>query len=132
MTQTQAAVLEACETWEKTLTYFKQPRVITIRERMTIERAILREGVGPVLHALLGARFEPKNESFDPADHVSLDRVLLHKNFLRFVGLGARQEARAQRRELAPVAVQNDEPGAPADPERVRALMGKWAKGMLR
>lgn len=75
----------------QTLTHFRQARPLLAAEDTALARAIQAHGIEAVKMALIGARLEPRTDKFDPADWFSLDRVLLAKNFKRFVGLGARQ-----------------------------------------
>lgn len=84
-------VAKACGEFGRTLAHFGQPRGLLEAEKFAIGRAIQVHGFEAVLMALIGARFEPKSDRFDPADWVNLDRYLMAKNFKRFVGLGAKQ-----------------------------------------
>lgn len=92
------------QVWLKTLEHFKQPRPLIPGEDLKIGRAIhdRRWGAPSVELALIGARHEPKSEQpggFDPAKHLSLDRILDPEKFARFVGLGA-AEAEKRRAKL--------------------------------
>lgn len=114
--------------WARTLEHFGQPRPLVPREHFAIERAVAQHGFDAVRQALMGARHEPKTERFDPAEYVNLDRVLLTKNFLRFVGLGAKQDARlkqlAERKAMQEeIAADVPEELPPADPARVAKIV---------
>ena len=92
------------QVWGETLRFFGQPRPITRSEEEMIGRAIQAEGEEIVRMALLGARFEPVIEHFNPALHVDLARILLKDRegkprIQRFVGLGAQYLAREAKRK---------------------------------
>lgn len=79
------------ETWHETLDHFRcgRPnRTLIPGEDVQIARAIQRWGAKPVELALFGARFEPKDDRFDPSKFVRLKRYLDPEHFDRFVNLG--------------------------------------------
>lgn len=71
-----AAEIAYCEqVWKATLKHFGIERQLLEPEIFDIARAVQRHGVKTVELALLGARFEPAHEGFQPKDYVSLDRI---------------------------------------------------------
>lgn len=85
------AFQECVRTWHETLDHFRcgrPKRTLIPGEDLLIGRAIQRWGYKPVELALYGARFEPKDERFDPSKFVRLKRYLDPENFDRFVNLG--------------------------------------------
>ena len=68
----------AWKTWVKTLHFFgmqDQPNISPI-EQTSIYRGIMNLGVETVCLALEGQRYEPKHDGYNPADHLSIDRIL--------------------------------------------------------
>lgn len=90
-----AGELDLCYlAWLETLRFFKGGRSkILPREQLQIAQAVQRQGnATAVMYALRGPRYEPKNEGYNPADFVSLERVLDIKKFDRFMNLGIQAE----------------------------------------
>lgn len=79
---------QVTETWKGTLRHFGMGRTLLPIEQVQIARAIQAYGAKAVSLALLGARSEPRSESFNPANFLSLTRIFEHKNFQRFLNLG--------------------------------------------
>lgn len=94
--------LEGCyQAWLDTLSHFKAGRRNLLAEEQTqIVRAVQRCGSdSAVKFALIGARYEPKTEKFDPAHFLKLSRILGPEHFNRFINLGIQAEHRLARTE---------------------------------
>lgn len=94
--------LDKCEEdWLGTLAHFKIPRTtgLTYQEKVSISLGIKEYGLSQVRYALVGMRFEPKTEKFDPANHVTIFRVFDVKNFDKFTNLAAKKRAENQAKE---------------------------------
>lgn len=77
------------DAWLDTLRHFGMGRTnVLANEDAQIGRAMIRYGVKPVILALIGARFQPKDKRFDPGKFVSLTHYLDDKNFMRLMNLG--------------------------------------------
>lgn len=91
----QREVIEACyAAWLETLAFYKAARPqLSPAEQLKIVQAVQRQGSAKaVLYALRGARYEPKGETFDPAQFLKISRVLDVESFDRFMNLGIRAE----------------------------------------
>jgi len=76
------------EAWGETLKHFgcsSNP----LLDRYEIVRCAKRHGVEATKLALIGARFEPKSDRYDPAKFLSVKRVLGPKQFDRMRNLGS-------------------------------------------
>lgn len=126
------------EVWLKTLESKKQSRKLIPGEDVEIARAIKRWDAESVELALIGIRHETGSATpggFDPAQHVSLNRVLDPGRFARFVGLGA-AEAQKRRRQLGdmPADQRAQESAAagveeiePLSEEQIQSALGRWS-----
>jgi ribonuclease D len=83
------SITECVAAWRETLKKFKCDRPLTPAEFAQIGRMIQTNGRELTLMALVGARHEQASESFNPAQHLSVQRVADSKNFSRFASLGA-------------------------------------------
>lgn len=95
-------ILEQCyQAWLDTLAFYKAARPqLSPQEQLSIARAVQRQGrAKAVLYALIGARHEPKSETYDPAKFLKINRVLDPEHFNRFMNLGV--QAENKRRESA-------------------------------
>lgn len=80
------------EIYRETLRHFGQRRTLLETEKLAIGRAIQQyKSAKGVELALIGARYEPRSEKFNPADWVDLNRYLDPKNFKRFMGYGVKR-----------------------------------------
>ncbi len=71
--------------WLDTLRHFRsQPTDLLPEEQELIARSIQRWGKNAVIFALKGKRLEKKDDRYDPADHLSLKRVLNHRETEKF------------------------------------------------
>lgn len=70
----------------------KDPRA----DELDLLRLLKVHGYEQTRLALIGARFEPRTDKFDPAKYFSLRRIAEPKNFSRFVNLGAQQQSATQ------------------------------------
>ncbi len=84
--------MEECKgTWIKTLKHFGMTREILATEEIQIARAIQRFGnARSVSMALVGPRAQPKDDRFNPADFLSLDRILRNDKFNMYLNLGTK------------------------------------------
>jgi|GEM_PF-3430608 len=102
-TPDRADVDRCIEAWLGTLDHFgagRPGRTILPGEDTLIFRAIQRcQGVIPVELAIEGARYEPKDERFNPAKFLSLRRILNPDNLERFMNLAVQE--RHKQREAA-------------------------------
>lgn len=95
-------LVECIEQWGKTLTRFgvrKDPKF----DEEQIARLLNRHGYEKTFLALLGAAFETKTDTFDPAKHVSIMRLQRIEIFEKCVNLGAQNQA--PTREIAEVVI---------------------------
>lgn len=91
----QKETLEQCyHAWLETLAFYKAARPqLSPAEQLEIVRATQRQGTAKaVLYALRGARYEPKGETFNPADFLRIERILDPKQINRFMNLGIQAE----------------------------------------
>lgn len=96
--------VEVCvKDWIGTLDYFKIERPILPHEKMKIAALLkMHQGdVKSVRYALVGQRFEPKSDSFDPAKHLSLERLFDSKRFEKFINLAAAEKTKQKREQEA-------------------------------
>lgn len=104
------AIEDCVLAWKQTLEKFGHKRPVAEDERQMIGRYIQRKGAENVRLALIGARYEPKTETFDPKKYVSLDRIFLKRKdgkdpFLVFVNWGDEAERKREAsKRPAPVA----------------------------
>lgn len=89
----QPSIQTVTKAWLDTLKHFGVSRSLNQYEDVLIARAIQRHGVDSVVRAMIGARHEPKTDNFDPAQHVSLTRILGHKHFDKNLNRGIRAES---------------------------------------
>lgn len=110
---------------------------ITAQEERLIAQSVRQNGVEDTRLALLGARWEPSNEKFDPKAHVDLFRVLMpdkdgRPRIQKFAEYGAKGMQRAQaesaKREQRDQVLE-DEPVPP--PEEVRKLLAGFGIGRM-
>lgn len=89
------------ETWLATLDHFKSGRKnILAYEQEQLVRAVQRVGSATAVRfALIGARFEPKDERFDPSKFLKVARIVDKDNFDRFMNLGIQDQNRRTARE---------------------------------
>lgn len=100
---TGSSIEECVAVWSKTLERFNAQRPILPAEKAAIGRAIQANESEPVKLALYGARFETGSESFNPAQHLSVHRVLDSKNFARFASIGAQEKRKREKPKETPV-----------------------------
>jgi hypothetical protein len=89
----RSEIQEAVIEWGNTLKHFKidkDPRF----DEPAIGQLIKQHGIKKTKLALSGVRFEQKTDTFDPAKHVSIVRLMDHRRFDKFVNLGATQRPR--------------------------------------
>lgn len=79
---------DAIEVWIGTLEHFSVRRKLRVGEDLEIQRALNKHGDEEVSLALLGARHEEGNDGFNPARHLSLNRIFRPGNFDKLVNLG--------------------------------------------
>ena len=85
----EGAVGQAAKIWLGTLESFGVDRKhLGNGEDIALLRAIQAHGPDEVALALEGARYEPKTETYDPADRPRLERILGLKMFTTFADLG--------------------------------------------
>lgn len=103
------------ETWKETLKHFGIERGISIVEESLMGRFLQLCGFETVDLALRGARFEAKTERFDPANHVSIGRVLQRGRIDKFANLGAQKPKteREQQKKVVQRAAALDGLGRP-------------------
>lgn len=65
-------------------------------------RAITQHGVESVQLALYGVRFEKGGSTYDPRQHISLERIFNKKNFGRMVNLGASHVSKSEVQTAEP------------------------------
>lgn len=121
------SALAACElAWEQTLTHFKAKRPLLDREREKLGRMIQQHGSEVVQLVLAGPRAEKPNESFDPAQHLSLDRIFHPQKVERFINLGSQLQAKQTKTRCDSTNTDQLDPmDIPADPARLRAILDK-------
>lgn len=83
---------EVEDAWKQTLEHFHIDRPILSFEKIKIARLIKLYGWKATMYALVGYRFEPKTQNFDPSKHVGLSRVEQPHLFERFVNLAAQKK----------------------------------------
>ena len=71
-------------------------------DEVQVARLVQIHGVNKTRLAIRGARFEPKTQTFDPAEHFSMIRLSEPKNFEKNVNRGSRLES-AKDEELAAI-----------------------------
>ncbi len=96
----ERADIDLCaEVWRGTLQHFKMDRTLLESEVFQIAQAIQRKkSHKAVAFALEGARFEPKDDRYNPADFLSLSRILDAEKFDRFMNLGVAEEHRRRKK----------------------------------
>jgi hypothetical protein len=118
--------LERCiQEWKLTLKHFQSSRNLIANEEMTLLRKIKQSGYENVIHALIGARHEPKTENFDPAKCLDLQRVLGNQ-FMKNVSRGVQVENKKKRSHDLRNKIPKEkefEGRQKADPKRVRELL---------
>jgi hypothetical protein len=117
----------ACVTeWLATLKHFKTPRNLIANEDISIGRKIQADCAENVRLALIGARYEPARDNFDPGKCLSLDRVLGPKQYAKNVNRGIQAEQKRKEREAVRLPTPDPEPEQgprqPA-PEKVRKML---------
>lgn len=117
---TRSSIDDCVEVWAETLKRFKAQRPILPAEKAAIGRAIManENDPEPVKLALYGARFEQGSDKFNPAQHLSVHRVLDPKNFARFASIGAQERGKRQPSQPSPAA-QSEVYQAPQEQETV-------------
>ncbi len=121
--------------WKETLEHFgisKDPKL----DEVQICRMIQSQGESQTELALLGARFEAKTSTFDPADYISIRRIAKPDVFDKLANLGAKEMTRRRKAVDAAQAValaraKVEEPKAEEytqDPERVRSILSGLLK----
>lgn len=108
-----ASAIEECVTvWSETLKRFSATRPILPSEKAALGRAIQAADVESVKLALYGSRFEKGTETFNPAQHLSVHRVLDPKNFARFMSIGAQERSKREKPAvpLSPEAIDPNQP----------------------
>lgn len=80
------------EEYSTTLAYFKIPGSPSLRSETQIARLGARWGFQDLRLAIVGMRDEARSDKYNPADHVSIDRLGDEKNFEKFRNLGAKHE----------------------------------------
>lgn len=89
--QIRKEVKKALQEYQKTLEHFNVRRKPTFFDDDIILRAMRTYGVEMVQLAIVGSRKEAGFDRFDPANFVSLRRILSEKHIERFANLGAMQ-----------------------------------------
>lgn len=79
-TVTKEEIEAGKEVWRETLKAFQVRKNLSPQDESQIARAIGEYGLEYTKLALLGARFEPKTENYDPRKYVSITRVLFGRN----------------------------------------------------
>ena len=133
----EVVTLQDCmNTWLGTLEHFGIKRALNPREELEIARNVQKYGAEYVELALYGARWEPKTETFDPKNFVSLRRVFGRDKqgfdlIDRFVNLGA-PKRQHENHERARMESQSTAEGVErTDPARVREILAgafRWLK----
>jgi hypothetical protein len=102
--QSISAPLAAClDQWGKTLLHWKIPKNPKTDE-YAIAQLIKQLGTETVMMALAGFRGEKKSADFDPAQHLSFERIRDRRKRDRLVNLGAKVLADDEARKAAPSA----------------------------
>lgn len=129
----QSDQTECINAWIDVLKHFKMFRAMIPGEDVIIGRAVHRYGKDNILLAFLGAKHEPSSESFNPAYHLSLQRILHHEKINRFINLGALHRAKSYEagRFLKEVK-KEEEPEVPMSQEEKQAVKDKLAKLGIR
>lgn len=117
---TASAVEECVTVWAETLKRFKAQRPILPGEKAAIGRAIQGNDTQAVKLALYGARYEQGSDRFNPAQHLSVHRVLDPRNFARFASIGAQEQGKRQPAPVMPEEIRQDQPQQEViEPEKV-------------
>lgn len=113
---TAQPIQECVKVWEETLAKFNAARPILPAERAAIGRAIqaCENDPEPVKLALFGARHEKGSEGFNPAQYLSVHRILDAKNFPRLMSIGAQERAKRlpQQKQVDLPSVTTSRPAA--------------------
>lgn len=118
------------EIWEQTLAHFKAKRPVLERERVKLARMIQEHGFKVVEFALVGQRGEKPNENFDPAQHLSLNRIFDPQKIERFINMGSQvQTKQTQPRRDSTNDAPADPMDIPADPKRLREILANAMSG---
>lgn len=132
---TASAIEECVAVWLETLKKFNAQRPIMPSEKAAIGRAIQAAGNDPepVKLALYGARYEQGSDKFNPAQHLSVIRVLDPKNFARFMSIGAQERSKRQQHQAPAAPVQSTPTYQPQEPvvEPEKVPMTAEARKML-
>jgi hypothetical protein len=118
-------VIECIDAWRDVLRKFGADRPIMETEKLSIARMIQQHGKEFVILSLLGAKYEPASEGFNPARFLSLKRIFDPTKFERFVTLGSRAKNQLEEKHR-PVVVEEpeDDKGAPPPAEVLDFIRG--------
>lgn len=135
-------IFDCVKIWGETLTVWGIPESAAKSDEMEIGRLIVSKGFKNTCYALLGARYEEKTNSFNPAKHPSISRFWKTSNFSTFVKLGMAAESQKAERAAVRSAIDTElaelrkPPAASSDaktevpPEKVSELLGRFSKSM--
>lgn len=111
------------ESWKNTLKHFGINRGLMLVEHTLIGRLVQMHGVDPVNLALIGAKYDPAFDGYDPRKNVSLTRLEDRKTFQKFVNLGAQNKPQKNSSEIRRDKEKEMDEIIMPDPKRVRELL---------
>jgi hypothetical protein len=91
-------IKELVEVWSDTLKAYnilKDPRI----DEMAIFNLVRLHGHEMTKAALIGVRFEPKTQNFDPSRYVRISRLMKADMFDKFLNLGLQYQSKTQTKE---------------------------------
>jgi len=107
--------------WQQSLAKWGAPRPI-LNDEVGIAQAIQLHGAQAVMMALVGSKYEPATDSFNPGQHLSLVRVFDPRKIEKFINLGAAAIEKKRKEKAKEQADQYREENLYNTPINPRAL----------